>query len=187
MKNKGHYKAFTLIELLVVISIIGMLASITIVSVNGARARARDAKRMNDLKIISDALAVYYLDNNTYPISSKYPTSKVYTKTDCGKNGVINYSVGADNVFMCSDYPLKMNDNVYLNKIPHNPSEPVRFYTYDDKPYRYPIDGIPKPPCVSSHLESHNSVSMDYFFCQSGNCKYVTNDPFGEEYKKFCR
>ena len=50
MQNK---KGFTLIELLVVIAIIGLLSSIAVVSLNGARAKARDAKRVSDVKQLS--------------------------------------------------------------------------------------------------------------------------------------
>ena len=50
MKNN---KGFTLIELLVVIAIIGLLSSLAVVSLNGARGKARDAKRINDVKQLS--------------------------------------------------------------------------------------------------------------------------------------
>jgi prepilin-type N-terminal cleavage/methylation domain-containing protein len=63
-------KGFTLIELLVVISVIGVLAIIVLSSLNQARSRARDAKRLLDIKTIQQALEIYYLDNNQYPITS---------------------------------------------------------------------------------------------------------------------
>jgi type II secretion system protein G len=65
MKQKG----FTLIELLVVISIIGLLASIVLVALNGARVKARDTKRMADLRQIVTALELYNNDNGYYPPS----------------------------------------------------------------------------------------------------------------------
>ena len=70
MKNKNSEYGFTLIELLVVISIIGLLASVILVSLNGARVKGRDVKRLSDLKQIQTALELYYSDNNHYPITS---------------------------------------------------------------------------------------------------------------------
>ena len=58
---------FTLIELLVVISIIGLLSSIVLASLNTARAKARDAKRKEDLHQIQLALEMYYSANGQYP------------------------------------------------------------------------------------------------------------------------
>ena len=65
MKKKG----FTLIELLVVVAIIGLLATLSIVALNNARARARDAKRVADVKQIQTALELYYNDQGAYPAS----------------------------------------------------------------------------------------------------------------------
>lgn len=60
-------KGFTLIELLVVISIIGLLSSVVLVSLNTARARARDAERLSALREVQKSLELYHLVNNSYP------------------------------------------------------------------------------------------------------------------------
>ncbi|MEI6529626.1 MAG: prepilin-type N-terminal cleavage/methylation domain-containing protein [Candidatus Falkowbacteria bacterium] len=60
-------KAFTLIELLVVIAIIGLLSTLSIVALNTARARSRDARRISDIKQTQTALEMYYNDNGQYP------------------------------------------------------------------------------------------------------------------------
>lgn len=70
MNTKQKQKGFTLIELLVVIAIIGLLASVVLVALNGARFKARTAKRLADLNQLTKALELYYSDNNAYPPSS---------------------------------------------------------------------------------------------------------------------
>ena len=65
MNNKK--KGFTLIELLVVVAIIGLLSTLSIVALNNARARSRDARRVADVKQIQTALELYFNDNSAYP------------------------------------------------------------------------------------------------------------------------
>jgi len=64
---KGHNKSFTLIELLVVISIIGLLSSVVLSSLNGVRSRARDSKRMSEFKQLVLALNLYRDKYNSFP------------------------------------------------------------------------------------------------------------------------
>jgi prepilin-type N-terminal cleavage/methylation domain-containing protein len=63
---KKQNKGFTLIELLVVIAIIGILAGIVLVSLGGARSKARDAARQSDLHQLLVAQEMYYGDNAAY-------------------------------------------------------------------------------------------------------------------------
>ncbi|MDP2944729.1 MAG: prepilin-type N-terminal cleavage/methylation domain-containing protein [bacterium] len=67
---KHNKPGFTLIELLVVIAIIGLLSTLSILALNTARARARDAKRIADVKQIQTALEMYYNDTSDYPIDA---------------------------------------------------------------------------------------------------------------------
>lgn len=66
-KNK---KGFTLIELLVVISIISLLTSIILASITDARKKARDSRRIQDLRQIVIALELYRDKNGHYPYCS---------------------------------------------------------------------------------------------------------------------
>lgn len=71
-------KAFSIVELLTVISIIGVLFAIVIGSTTASRSRARDNKRITDLKEIQLGLALYYDVNKAYPIGND--TSILVTK-----------------------------------------------------------------------------------------------------------
>lgn len=70
---------FTLIELLVVIAIIGILASIVLVSLNGARQSARDTKRISDMRSATLALELYFAKNGKYPIATAAATCENFS------------------------------------------------------------------------------------------------------------
>lgn len=67
-KSRKGERGFTLVELLVVIAIIGVLATLVLLQLGTARARARDTKRIADIAQYRSAIEQYYEDNNgTYP------------------------------------------------------------------------------------------------------------------------
>ncbi len=63
-------KGFTLIEMLIVITIIALLASMILVGMGGARAKARDSRRIADLHNVQNALELYYAKNGSYPVGT---------------------------------------------------------------------------------------------------------------------
>ena len=65
---------FTLIELLVSISIIAILVAVASVSFSAAQKKARDARRMEDIRTVAKAAETYYfLAGYVYPSTSAPP------------------------------------------------------------------------------------------------------------------
>ena len=67
MNKLNNKTGFTLVELLVVIVIIGILATLATVALSSAREKARDARRISDIKQTQTALELYFNDNQNYP------------------------------------------------------------------------------------------------------------------------
>lgn len=82
-------KGFTLIELMVVIAIISFLSSIILASMNSARQRARDAKRLGDINQILLALEMYYDLNDRYPGVSGDSCCDGWDQGPCGTDPFI--------------------------------------------------------------------------------------------------
>lgn len=58
---------FTIVELLIVIVVIAILAAISIVAYNGIQDRATNARRLNDMEVITKALEMYKAQKGYYP------------------------------------------------------------------------------------------------------------------------
>lgn len=90
--NKTRTRGFTLIELLVVISIIGMLSSIVLASVNSARAKAYNAARLEKIKQWEIAFELYKMDKGGYYL----PGSKDEYPYICLGGDACKASIGDD-------------------------------------------------------------------------------------------
>lgn len=70
--KRFYRSAFTLVEVLITVSIIGLLASLTLVSFGGSQKSARDTQRKSDLKQYATALENFANRN-----SSLYPERNI--------------------------------------------------------------------------------------------------------------
>jgi len=124
-------KGFTLIELLVVIAIIGLLSTLAVVALNNARQKSRDAKRVSDIKQIQTALELFYTDNNSYATST--------------------------GTFVISGGSIASGTNIYMSKVPDNP-------TPNGQTYRYiPCSGTaPSFTCNNASTYPASSYALEY-------------------------
>ncbi|MFA4942945.1 MAG: FISUMP domain-containing protein [Patescibacteria group bacterium] len=89
-------KAFTLIELLVVIAIIGLLATVSVIALNNARSKSRDAKRVSEIKQIQTALELYYNDQNRYPLTAEFTLGgEIFSTSSYGTTTYLAHIPGA--------------------------------------------------------------------------------------------
>lgn len=64
---KKSKRGFTLMEILIVVAIIGILSTIVIINVSGAKNKSRYAKVIADMNEIGKAVNLYKVTNFTYP------------------------------------------------------------------------------------------------------------------------
>lgn len=64
---KKQSKGFTIVELLIVIVIIGILATLVIVTFTGIQQKARDSQRQTDIGALNSHVTAYYAESGFYP------------------------------------------------------------------------------------------------------------------------
>jgi len=67
MRSFKLQKGFTIVELLIVIVVIGILATLVIVTFTGIQQKARNTKRNTDINAINSHLEAFYAQNGYYP------------------------------------------------------------------------------------------------------------------------
>lgn len=112
---KKNKKGFTLIELLIAVSIIGLLATISVVAFNSVRTKARDTRRMADIKQIQATLQMYYMDHHSYPTGE----------------------IGTNTVLSGGGFSTTPSGEIYLSKVPTNPIPANEGLCVGNPPYIY--------------------------------------------------
>ena len=146
-------KGFTLIELLVVIAIIGVLSSVVLASLNSARAKASDAKRVADMRQVNVAMELYYDTYGNYPPSPN----------NCCTSASHNQN------FESMAAPLVSSG--ILSSIPKAPnaSNPYMYFDYRGLAY---TDGEKAGAILVTYLEGIQPTTTPPF----GSCRPFTNN-----------
>ena len=126
--SQTKQKGFTLVELLVVIAIIGLLSTLAVIALGSARSKARDARRISDIKQMQTALELYFADAGEYP-----------------QQGPSSIELGSTNAAVLCDLGLRLDDTgcsvTYMGQVPQNfPTPPTAGYDYLSDGLGYTID-----------------------------------------------
>jgi len=111
-------RGFTLIELLVVIAIIGILSSIVLVALRGARDKARDARVVADLAQLRSVAEYLYDGDYDAFIVTNNDVEPLYTdieenKPTAGKSLTINRDPGTSSNKYCAYASLNIGSQFY--------------------------------------------------------------------------
>lgn len=157
--REQSFSGFTLVEILVVVAIIGLLATIVMISLSGVGEKGNNARRIEDLRSIHTALVSYY-----------YKATPYYFPTDAGASP---YSLNSSSV-TASTY-VKNLATSYIQKIPDDPDPVGLGYVY--KAYKTGTttctDTSPnycKNFVLCADLEPANSTAQQVFCCNKDGC-----------------
>ncbi len=125
--NPGEPTAFTLIELLVVIAIIAILAAMLLPALARAKAQAKQANCLSNLRQIGLGLTLYVTDNRVYP-GSYSPNGQTQPFEAAGSyvwmSRILQGMGGNRRVFCCPAAPADAMWDTNVNKTLGAPGDP---------------------------------------------------------------
>lgn len=153
---EGTRRAFSLVELLIVIMIVGILATVGIVSYSGTQRVARDNQRKSDLAAIATAYQMYHQDKKVWQFN---PAEGV------GGVGWFNY---VDGTTVTLSPAMALIQGGYLTKAPRDPLITSDAERYNPKASQYMkydciyFDGSKHGIVLFARLEDPKSIATPY-------------------------
>ena len=160
MQFASKKRGFTLIELLVVIALISLLSSVVFASLNSARAKARDARRISDIKQLQLALELSYANTGTYPASNMGGFGWAFGSCDTGSNYFTNLAPLVSGGYIsalpvdpinnrttvaprqCYWYGTFGHDSGNCDAIDANIYQYVLFFSVENSNYNFPVGRV---------------------------------------------
>lgn len=164
---------FTLIELMTVVVIIGLLATSVTLIISKHQQRARDARRVEDITSINEALKLYYQQKFNYP----------HENDTCSVNGSLFDTSNCNNSGNWADNGIKTElvNNGYLKNLPVDPINKYKFQYYYE-PFAARTDDCKTVECsrmlVGAILDDPQNDGQA--FCRSDN------DSLDSDWKNWC-
>ncbi len=172
-RSDGLGAGFTLLELIVVAGIVGLLTSVILSSLTGARRSARDALRITDMHQVQQALELFKFKCGFYP--GRYSVSQPGLNGCVGGTGLTNDpdpNAGLD--FVNPGDWGALNDflkeaEIGISGIPYDPvpTYAARRFDYHVQlkptnllPLTNPLNTIPRAQCyvLEAHLETNHPI-----------------------------
>ena len=147
---RKNNKGFTLIEILIVCAMIAMLATIAIVTYDKAKAKSRDATRVQDVETIANAFYLYNQDSETYLIPG---TGNTAWNGGVGGAGWFNDNANISASYNAKSIAQGLVDAGFVRNIIKDPSSNSA-YTNPGYNYMFAYDDNVKKATVYARLEN---------------------------------